>query len=458
MATELEVMEAVQREVKAAGDNIKKIQTDFDKNLHDVREIAEKALKNSGDGELKAAVDVLSKGAAERHAAIEATVKKLSEDAVKAAAESVELERKFNRMKLSGGGDAADEIKHARDFTELRMMRRGELKAGTTLSDDKVDLAEYKSYIENFKLYLRQNDSRPFGGDEKKAMSIGSDPDGGYFVSPAVSSRVSQIIYESSPMRALATIETISTDKLEIPVDEDEATFEWAGETQAPSETNTPKVGDQVIPVFEMRAKPKASQQLLEDAGVNVQAWLGRKVGEKFARGEASAFINGTGMRRPRGILTYPNGTVRGTIEQLVSGDANLVTFDGLIRLSTGIKSDYAPGSSFLMQRATVGAVMLLKYAGTGEYIWRQNQQEGKPSLLLGQPVYEAADLPAIAAGTLPIAFGNFKRGYTIVDRLGITVLVDPYSEKPYVQFYSRKRVGGDVTNFEAFKLLKIST
>jgi len=451
-----DVLEDVQREVKGLGDNVKGLQSNFEKSLADVRKLAEEAQKKSGDNELKDAVDVLSKGVAEKHAAIEAQVKKMAEDAVKAAEASAEVERKLNRLRIGGtGSDAETEMKSAREFHKTRLAIRDELKTTTILSDDKVDLVGFKSYQDTFATYLRKGE-RKIDDAELKSMSVGSDPNGGYLVTPAVSSRMQTIVYETSPMRSLAYIETIAGDKLELNIDEDEADAGWVGETESRNTTDNPTVGIQTIPVNEIYAKPKATQKLLEDASVDIEAWLGRKVGEKFGRIEATGFISGNGIKKPRGIITYAAGTTRGTIEQIVSGAATTIQFDGLINLVTALKEDYAAGAVFLMRRASVGAVLLLK-DGNGQYIWRQSQEAGKPSLLLGYPVREAADMPAVSAGLLAVAFGNFNRGYTIVDRLGISTLVDPYSAKPFVEFYSRKRVGGDVTNFEAIKLLKIA-
>ena len=287
-------------------------------------------------------------------------------------------------------------------------------------------------------------------------MSVGSDPDGGYFVTPARSSRMLSIIYESSPLRGMATIETIGTDSIEYPIDEDEADSGWVGEMETRGTTGTPNVGVQKISVHEIYAKPKSTSKMLEDGSVDVGAWLERKIGEKFARAEATAFVSGDGIKKPRGFLSYGNGTTRGTLEQINSGSAAAVTFDGLIRLVGALKEPYHPGAQWLLRRATEMEVMLLKDS-QGQYLWRPSLESGKPSTLLGYAVRHAADMAAVAANSLSIAFGNFKAGYTIVDRLGVSVLRDPYSAKPFIEFYARKRVGGDVTNFEAIKIQKIA-
>jgi HK97 family phage major capsid protein len=288
-------------------------------------------------------------------------------------------------------------------------------------------------------------------------MSVGSDPDGGYMVTPTIGQIITGVQFETSPIRQLADVQTISTDAYEAPRDDDEAAAGWVGEQEDRTETGTPKVGIQRIPVHELYANPKVTQKLLEDNAWNIESWLGNKIGDKFGRTEATAFVVGNGIKKPRGFLTYASGPYAaggsGKIEQVAAGTGGTIAWDDLINVMTALKEYYLNGAVWLMQRATVGKAMLLK-DGEGRYIWQQNQQVGKPSILLGHEVRQAADMNAVGASALPIAFGNFKIGYTIVDRVGVSTLRDPYTAKPFVQFYTRKRVGGDVTNFEAIKLL----
>ena len=293
--------------------------------------------------------------------------------------------------------------------------------------------------------------------EEVKALSVGSDPDGGYLVLPEMASEIVKKVYESSPMRQLASVATISSDQLEIIEDLDEVDASWVGETAARSETDTAQLKKIVIAVHELYAKPKATQKLLDDAMLNVEAWLAEKVADKFARSEATAFISGDGVGKPRGILSYAAGTSFQQIEQIVSGSASAITADGLISLSYALKAAYKTGAAFMLKRATVAAVRKLKDS-QNQYLWQPSLQLGQPDMLLGFPMYEADDMQAEGANNLPIAFGNFKAGYQIVDRFGIRVLRDPFSSKPNVEFYTTKRVGGDVKNFEAIKLLKCST
>lgn len=454
-----DVLDDVQREVKRVGDDYKSLQSSMEKDLKEVRDLAEKAGKAAGEGtQLKSDLDALTKGVEAKHEAIEKKVADIIKKAEDEAKAILEIEKKLNRPNSGGGNDAeAKRILEATEFKRTVMSRRGELKSTTILNPEDTNLDEYKAYQDAFKMSLRR-EVNILSVDEQKAMMVGSDPDGGYLVPTATSSRIITKVYETSPLDELAYHETISTDAIEIPIDTDEAGAGWVGETEARPETSTPQVGTQRIPVHEIYAKPKATQQLLEDAGVDVEAWLERKVSEKFARMRALAFISGNGIKKPRGILTYPAGAdgVRGTIAQIASGAATALTPDGLIKLTFSLKDKYLANANWLMKRGTVGALMLFK-DNQGQYMWRPGLQAGQPSVLLGYNVRRADDMPTVGAGALPVAFGDFRAGYTVVDRLGIRTLRDPYSSKPFVEFYTRQRVGGDVVDFEAFALQVIS-
>jgi HK97 family phage major capsid protein len=453
-----DVLDDVQKEVKAFGDNVKGLKDSMEKDLAAVRKIAEEAGKAATDSpQVKKDLEALTAGVTEKHTALEKQVKDIEEKAVKAAnARMDELEKKLNRTRLNGGGEQDVELKSAREFMRGTAVLRGELKVGTDLPDEKIDIEAFKSYNSAFPMYLRR-DEKLLQGADVKAMSVGSDPDGGYFVTPTIGNIIQGVNFETSPMRAVANIETISSDAIEYPRDDDQASAGWVGEQEDRPATNTPQAGMQRIPVHELYAMPKVTQKLLEDASFNIEAWLGRKIGDKFGRTEATAFVAGNGIKKPRGFTTYASGTFAaggsGKIEQVSAATSGAVGFDDLINTLTALKEYYLAGAVWLMQRATVGKVMLLK-DGEGSYIWQTNSQAGKPSVLLGYDVRQAADMAAVGASALPVAFGNFKMGYTIVDRVGISTLRDPYTAKPFVQFYTRKRVGGDVTNFEAIKLL----
>ncbi|ODT22230.1 MAG: capsid protein [Kaistia sp. SCN 65-12] len=458
MPSEQEVLDEVRREVKKFGDDYKTLQDTMQKDLKEVRELAEKVGKSAGEGtQLKSDLDALTRGVEAKHAAIETKVKEIMEKAAKDAEAVIEIQKKMGRPGFNSG-ETDTVLKHATEFKRVAMSRRGELKANTVLNPEDVNVDEYKAYQQAFKMSLRREISQ-LSGDEQKAMMVGSDPDGGYMVPTQTSSRIITKVYETSPIDELAYHESITSDALLIAIDTDEAGAGWVGETEARPETSTPQVGEQRIPVHEIYAFPKATQQLLEDAGIDVEAWLERKVAEKFARMRALAFVSGNGVKKPRGILTYPAGSngVRGTIQQVASGHATLLTADGLINLTFSLKDKYLANANWLMKRQSVGAVMLFKDLN-GQYMWRPGLEAGKPSMLLGYNVRRADDMPSVGAGALPVAFGDFRAGYTVVDRLGIRTLRDPYTAKPFVGFYTRQRVGGDVVDFEAYALQVVGT
>lgn len=329
-------------------------------------------------------------------------------------------------------------------------------KRGTMVHDFGADgLEEYKAA---FNAFIR-NDERKLSNEQIKALSVGSDPDGGYRVHPDMSGRVVSKVFETSQMRAYASVQTISSDALEGVYDLDEAGFEWVGEAQARSTTDTPQVGTWRIPVHEMAAKPEATQKILDDAEIDMERWLADKVAERFARGENAAFVNGTGVSQPRGFLTYADGTtLPGQIEQFETGvnggfAAAPNGGDALLDMVYGLKMPYRNNGVWFMNRTTTGLARKLKDSD-GAYLWQPGIQAGQPATLLGYPVASFEDMPDPATGSLSIAFGDMRAAYQIVDRIGIRTLRDPYSNKPFVQFYTTKRVGGDVVNFEALKIL----
>jgi HK97 family phage major capsid protein len=304
---------------------------------------------------------------------------------------------------------------------------------------------------EAFKKYLRTGNDAEF-----KALSVQVDPDGGYLVTPEMSDEIVKKVFESSPVRQLASVQQIGTSELEIIQDLDEAAAAWVGETSARAATATPQLKKIRIPVHEMYAFPLATQKILDDAFVNVESWISEHVSMKFSRTEATAFISGDGVNKPRGILSYAAGTGFEQIEQVETATQAVLVGDDLINIRYALKGAYLPGAAWLFKRSTIAAIRKLKETSTDNYIWQPGLQGGQPDTLLGYPIYEADDLSAIGAGNLSGIFGNFAQGYQVVDRFGIRVLRDPFTAKPYVGFYTTMRVGGAVKNFEALKILKI--
>lgn len=340
------------------------------------------------------------------------------------------------------------EIKSRMEQLETRLSRPA-LETGQPKSDPAS--RERKEAVLR---YLRFGE-HALSADEVKLLSVDSDPQGGYWVSPEMSHQIVEQVFETSPMRNVATVETISTDALEIPEDLGEADVGWTSETGVRSETATPTIGVRRIPVHEIYAMPKATQQLLDDARVNVEDWLARKIALKMGNTENNAFINGDGTDKPRGILTYPAGTTNpGEVRQVNSGHASQLTADGLRTMFYALKTPYIKNAQWLMARPTIEAIAKLKDGG-GDYLWEPGLKAGEPQRLLGHPIERMEDMPAVVANSLSIGFGDWKQAYTIVDRAGVQVLRDPFSAKPFVLFYTTKRTGGDVTNFEAMVLQK---
>jgi len=312
-------------------------------------------------------------------------------------------------------------------------------------------------YSKAFQTYLRKGMDAGLEALESKALSVGSDSDGGYLVTETMSETIVRKIRESSPLRALARVEVISTDALDVIEDAGDAAASWTGESDPVTDTTTPQVGKHSISTHKMYAQPKATQKLLDDAAIDVEQWIAEKVADKFARMEAGAFVNGDGTNQPKGILSYTDGTSWGEIEQVASGTDGEVTADGLVALYYSLQESYARNATFLMNRAVTQNVRLLKESTTDQYIWQPGLAAGAPDTLLGVPVAQAADMPVAFSDSLSVAVADFAQAYLIVDRIGLRVLRDPFTDKPFVKFYTTKRVGGEVVNFDAIKLMTLS-
>jgi len=313
------------------------------------------------------------------------------------------------------------------------------------------------------------NDYCNFNKIEKNAMSVDSDPDGGYLVLPTYDSIRKTREFETSPMRQLASIMTINSDRLVIPVDYDEASASRVGERGSRTDTDTPQIGQIEIPVHEMYAQQKVTQKLIDDIGMNIESWLSSKVADKFIRTENTEFVSGTTALEAQGFLTYSAWTTNttasqvgifehGKIEQVNSTSAGAFTADGLLLIQNSLLEVYQANAHWMTKRHSFGQIMKLK-DGEGNYLFNRalDMRVGKPFDLLGAPVLFANDMPTIASNALALAYGDFRAGYQIVDRKGVTLLRDPYTSKPYVIFYYTKRSGGAVVNFEAIKIQKLA-
>ena len=420
--------------------------------------------------------------------------KKANDELVKAKADGKavgDLEAKV--ATLSSALDKLTEQKAAIDELLLKAARPGGL-SGEDPKDAEAKAAELK----NFNLTLRsdyQSKGIPFPGDlsteayaeyksgffklmagrtmdhltadERKAMSAGSDPDGGYLLPHSTQGMAVTVMWEQSLMRQIATVETISTDKIEGVVDDDEADAGWVSELGTRSDSGTPQIRKWEIQAHEMYAMPKISQKLIDDAATDVEGWLARKIGDKFGRVEGTAFWQGTGVGQPRGLASYTTAATAdgsrswGQFEHVVTG-ANgawhTTQFDPLHTLMGAFKDHFLNNAQFVMRRAVRTAARALKESTTNRYLWEPGMQVGAPERLMGYPARVDEYMPTLATGSLSLAFGDFRQAYTILDRIGIRTLRDPYTAKPYVVFYSTKRTGGGAMNYEAVKFLKFST
>lgn len=398
---------------------------------------------------------------------LEAKVKTLSEalDTLSDAKAAIEeLQKKANRPDL--GTDKKSE-QFAEELKGFNIALRADYQLKGKAYPGDLSAEAYTQYKSAFFKIAAGVSLDDLSTDERKAMSAGSDPDGGYLLPHATHGRALGKIYELSIMRQLAEVQTISSNDVEGLLDNDEASAGWVSELGTRSDSATPTVGKWRIEAHEMYAMPKASQRILDDAATNVEEWLAGKVANKFARVEGSAFWTGTGVGQPKGLAAYDTAATAdsnrawGTFEHVVSG-ANgafhTTQFDPVVSLVGALKDQYLANANFVMRRSVRTAARLLKESTTNRYLWEPGMQVGAPERLMGYPVRVDEYMPALATGSLSLAFGDFRQAYLIVDRLGMRTLRDPYTAKPYVVFYTTKRTGGGAQNTEAVKFLKFST
>lgn len=399
---------------------------------------------------------------------LEAKLKSL-DDGIEKAAESQKMIEDFMAKATAPGGGFA--TKQSEEFEAevkgFNQMLRAEYQSKGKIAPQAFDAEGYTHYKSGFFKMMSGTNADSLTTDERKAMSAGSDPDGGYLLPESTVGRTVAKIFEQSTMRQLANVMTISTDKIEGLVDNNEASAGWVSELGARSDTSTPQLGQYEIQAHEMYAMPKISQKLIDDASMDVEGWLSMKVADKFARVEGAGFTTGTGAGQPRGLFAYTTAATSddtrawGTFEHVktgTNGGFNATTKgDVLFDLIGAFKDQYLQNAQFLMRREMRTAIRKLKGATSDLYLWEPALQAGVPDRLLGYPVRVDQYVPAMATDSLSLALGDFREAYTIVDRIGIRTLRDPYTAKPYVVFYSTKRTGGGATNYESCKFLKLS-
>lgn len=318
---------------------------------------------------------------------------------------------------------------------------------------------EHKSAFRN---YMRTGEALGLKGIEEKALSAGSGPDGGYLVPVPAEREILRRMANISPIRAVASVREISTATYKKAFCPTGPAAGWVAESDARPQTASQQIADLTFPAMEIYAMPAATQTLLDDAAVDLEQWIAEEVNTVFAEQEGAAFINGNGVGKPSGLLSYTKSNVAGwswgktayVPTGVAAGFAASNPSDILVDLIYTLRAGYRQNGRFLMNRKTQAQIRKFK-ASTGEYLWSPPAQLGAPATLMNFPIIEAEDMPDIAAGSFALAFADFNRCYLIVDRVGIRVLRDPYSTKPYVLFYTTKRVGGGIQDFDAIKLLK---
>lgn len=402
----------------------------------------------------------------------DAVVKKLT-DEVKAVingslddirSQMTEIENKsssrYDELKQQHDSAIADALKLKDEIKRLEAAAsRSNVGSGSVVEPSNV---EHKTA---FSKYLRTASAADLRSLEKKALSIGTDTEGGYFAPTELYNRIIETLFETNDFRNPtygANVIQTSYKEVELYTDLDEYGSGWEAESQTQAETDTGEAGKIRIPVFKLTAEPRASEEMLMDGSFDVEAWIATKISSKFDRDEKEAFLEGNGVSRPMGILTYTSGTdhTAQEIEHVLSGTADTFDHVDLIRLRSSLKSGYGGNAVWFGSRETYGFIARI-LDDEDRFIF--SPQDLLNDTLLGRPFLRFDDManPGAAdvwtTGNVAVGFGNLKEGYTIVDRVGLSILRDPYTTKGRVKFYCVKRTGGAVVNFEAIKLLEIS-
>ncbi|GHA29358.1 phage capsid protein [Devosia pacifica] len=316
--------------------------------------------------------------------------------------------------------------------------------------------AEPDGYKQSFSAYVKHG--------ETKSLQAGNAADGGYVVPEETEGTITQLLRALSPIRAIAGVRQVSSSVYRRPISVDGAAVGWVGETAARPQTQSPTLDELSFPTMELYAMPAATTTFLDDAAVDVGQWIAEEVNAAFAAQETQAFVKGDGVNKPAGFLNatpiaeadWSWGKLGYVATGVDGGFAATDPCDRLIDLVYALKAGYRQNASWVMNRRTQSSLRKLKDAD-GNYLWQPpTSPEGRASFM-GFALVEAEDMPDIDDDAFAIAFGDFRRGYLVVDRRGVSVLRDPYSAKPYVLFYTTKRVGGGIADFDAIKLLKFA-
>lgn len=363
--------------------------------------------------------------------------------------------------KISARLGTIDEMRSRMDDLEAK----GSRKPGMNGSDREELLAEHKEAFQNG--FFRKGNELGLRDLEMRALNVGTPGDGGHAVPEDLDRNIHDLLVDVSDFRRIANVVQVGTSDYKKLVNTRGTQSGWVGEVDARPQTGSPNFVEIAPPVGEIYANLYATQHMLDDAFFNVEEFISSNLATEFGRAEGVAFIQGDGVNKPQGFLTGPTAATAdgvrafGALQFLATGVAGgfAAAPDGgdiLIDTTMALKKGHRAGALWAMTKATLGEARKLKNTD-GSYMWRPGLEEGASSRLLGYGVEEMEDMPEIAVDSFGMAFGNFKTGYTIVDRMGTRMLRDPYTNKPYVTFYVTKRVGGKLIDSEAIKLVKFS-
>jgi HK97 family phage major capsid protein len=326
-------------------------------------------------------------------------------------------------------------------------------------SETKAEPSEHKRAFES---YVRKGESAGLFSIEQKSMSVASSPDGGYLVPQETEAEIGRLLSLASPLRQIADVRQVSSAVYKKPFATVGAAAGWVGETAVRPETAGNTLAELQFPAMELYAMPAATQALLDDSAVNLDQWIAQEVETVFAEQESEAFVVGNGVNKPKGFMDYAkvanDAWAWGSTGYIATGVAGSFAAsnpsDKLVDVIYALKAGYRQNGTWIMNRATQAAIRKFK-DGNGNYLWQPAATADGNATLMNFRIAESEYMPDIASDAHALAFGDFKRGYLIVDRVGVRMLRDPYSSKPYVLFYTTKRVGGGIQNFEAIKTLK---
>jgi HK97 family phage major capsid protein len=372
-----------------------------------------------------------------------------------------ESERREIMEKANNALAAADAAKAAAEAAATKIGRMA-VGAGGDIDPAK---AEHKKA---FGAFMRKGHDAGLRDIERKAVQVGVNADGGFALPESIDATIQARLIDLSPIRSLSTVATVSTSDYKRLIDIRGTASGWVGETAARTATNTPQLAERAAFMGEIYANPQVTQQSLDDLFFDVDGWLAGSVSTEFAKQEGVAFTTGDGVNKPKGFLNYTTAATAdgaradAVLEHIPTGIAGdfAASNKGDVLLTTvyKLKAGHRAGAVWMTNKALLGEIRAFKESTTNAYIWQPGLVAGQPSTLLGYPVYESEDMPAKAANALAIAFGNFRAGYCVVDRVGVSTLRDPFTNKPYVGFYTTKRVGGMLLDSEAIKVVRFAT